>query len=299
MGFNKAQHFLSNDPEETGYWSVIMLGSYDIAKTMGLELVEGVGFSANKNHPVNQILVNETFVDNLNLQNPVSKSIYGSSWGGARDSKVYEIVGIVKDFHYQSLRSPIDNLVIYPIEGLDELRTFALIRLRKGLIPETLPFIEEQWNEYSNHFPFRYSMLKNDLHGLYQKEKQTMKLFKIFSLLAILIACLGLYGLSVFIVNRREKEMGIRKSLGAPMIKILLNLVRQFIGWIFIAAVIAMPIAYFLIKMWLHEFAFQIKPNSFDFMMSFLVVLLILTSVVIIQVSKIARVNPAKALKDE
>jgi putative ABC transport system permease protein len=120
-----------------------------------------------------------------------------------------------------------------------------------------------------------------------------------FAVLSILIASLGLYGLALFMLNRKEKEMGIRKTLGASMLNLRMKLTRQFFLWVSIASLIAFPVAYFILKSWLNEFAYHIEPHFIDFLLALVLVLIMVFSVIVYHVFKISRVNPAAALKDE
>jgi putative ABC transport system permease protein len=234
----------------------------------------------------------------MKLDNPIGTVIEGVRWHKHTDP-IYRIMGVVKDFHFNTLKSDIDNLVIYPVKGLERKITHILVRIKDENNPEIFDYMRSQWAKYTDNYPFRYSFLQDDLHNLYTEESQTQKIFNMFAVLSILIASLGLYGLALFMLNRKEKEMGIRKTLGASMLNLRMKLMRQFFLWVFIASLIAFPVAYFVLKSWLNEFAYHIEPHALDFLLALVMVLIMVFSVIIYHVFKISRVNPATALKDE
>lgn len=298
--FTRSMYTLKNSGALKQEWAKDVLGDYDLTKTLGLNIIKGRDFSKTKPHEKYSILVNQTFVEYMGIENPISKRIIGSSWQGARDINKYKIIGIVEDFHFASLRKKIDKLVIYPLEGMENRITFTLVKLkdRKNLA-KTLNFIEKEWNKQTNHFYFNYSFLGQDLNKLYEKEKQTFDLLKLFSLIAVAISSLGVFGLILYILKRKTKEIAIRKTLGASPNNIISMLGRYFSYHIVVSTSLAWSGSYFLTTRWLEKFAYHIQPQMIDFILSFLLTNLFIIAVVLYHILRTLHLRPIEVLKNE
>jgi putative ABC transport system permease protein len=212
------------------------------------------------------------------------------------DEFYINIIGVIKDFHYESLHKPIRPLLI----GLNNLdRTFIGVRIRPENVPETLEYIEKTWLAYIPYKPFEFFFFDEDYDNLYRAEQRTGKLFSIFSVLAIFIACLGLFGLASFTTERRTKEIGIRKTLGASVPNIVLLLSKEFIRWVLVATIIAWPIAWYFMNSWLQNFAYRISINAWPFLLAAITALLIAVLTVIFQSVKTALTNPVESIRYE
>ena len=175
---------------------------------------------------------------------------------------------------------------------IEDRLSFLPIRIRSINIPGTISFIKNKWQKYTPAKPFEYYFLDEDFNRLYQAEQKTGEIFTAFSVLALLIACLGLLGLTAFTVERRIKEIGVRKVLGVSVPSIILMLSKEFIKWIIIANFIAWPIAYYLMNKWLQNFAYRIGISWWVFLMAGGIALLIALATVSFQAIKAAICEP-------
>jgi len=176
---------------------------------------------------------------------------------------------------------------------------YIAARIRTGNVSETLDFIENTWENFAPGYPFTYSFLDEDFNRLYVNEQRKRKVSVIFSMLAIFISSLGLFGLASFITERRTKEVGVRKVLGATVTNITLLLSKDFVKWVLIANVIAWPIAYFSLNRWLHNFAYRIDIGVWLFVISGISTLVIALLTVSYQSVKAAVANPVESLRSE
>jgi putative ABC transport system permease protein len=176
---------------------------------------------------------------------------------------------------------------------------YACIRIKAGNIPETIKFLENSWKKLVPDFPFVYGFLDDRIDGLYTAEQRMGTVFNCFTLLAIFIACLGLFGLASFMAEQRTKEIGIRKVLGAPVFGIVFMLSREFTKWVLVANIIAWPLAYFAMNRWLQNFAYRINIGISTFLLAAALVFIIALFTVSFQAFKAALLNPVEALRYE
>lgn len=260
-------------------------------QALNIEIVEGRNFSPTEHATdVTAFLVNQSAVKALGWQNALGKKL---SIGGRMEGP---IIGVVSDFHIGSLKQEIKPLV------LPYLRWFPMylaIRLHPGNVAEAISAVEETWKKLAPNQPFSYTFLDQDYARLYNREQQMSHVFQIFSGLAILIACLGLFGLAAFTTQQRTKEIGIRKILGASVSGIVCLLSKDFLKLVLIANLIAWPIAYYAMNQWLQSFAYRIDLGISTFILSGLIALLIALLTVSYQAIKAARANPVEALRYE
>ncbi|MGD8307468.1 MAG: ABC transporter permease, partial [Ignavibacteria bacterium] len=265
---------------------------YDFVKTLKLELVEGRFFSRDMISDTIAVVINEAAAKSLGYEKPiVGKHIMFSG----SDFRL-NIIGVVKDFHYESLHRKVKPIVI----GLDNLyRTYLAVRIQPHNVPETIEIIKNTWDEYIPYKPFEYFFFDEDYDNLYRAEQRTGKLFIIFSVLALFLACLGLFGLASYTTELKTKEIGIRKVLGASISNIVARLSKEFSKWVLIANVIAWPIAYLFVNNWLQDFAYKIDITLWPFIISGLLALLIAIVTVSFQTIKSALANPVDSLRNE
>ncbi len=260
-------------------------------EALNIEIVEGRNFSPTEHATdVSAFLVNQSAVKALGWQTALGKKL---SIGGRMEGP---IIGVVSDFHIGSLKQEIKPLV------LPYLRWFPMylaIRLHPGNVAEAISAVEETWKKLAPNQPFNYTFLDQDYARLYNREQQMSHVFQIFSGLAILIACLGLFGLAAFTTQQRTKEIGIRKILGASVSGIVCLLSKDFLKLVLIANLIAWPIAYYAMNQWLQSFAYRIDLGISTFILSGLIALLIAILTVSYQAIKAARANPVEALRYE
>ncbi len=270
---------------------------YDFADTYQLEMKDGRFLSREYPSDTAACIVNETFVKMLGLKDPVGKVIQQP----ANDINHWinlTIIGVVKDFHYQSLHNPIQPLILkYKPERF--FGKYLSVRFKSANVAPVLSFVEETWKRYANNQAFEYTFFDDEFGRLYAAEARTKEIVTIFSVLSILIACLGLFGLSAFTTEQRTKEIGIRKVLGASTGGIIFLLSKEFTRWVLISILVAAPAAYYIMNNWLQDFAYRIEISIWTFLLAGLAAILIALITVSFQAVKAALSNPVKALKYE
>jgi putative ABC transport system permease protein len=210
------------------------------------------------------------------------------------------VIGVIKDYHYESLHQEIRPQALFLSGGYySNVERYISVRLNTENISGTIKHIESKWKEFAPQMPFEYSFLDQDYDNLYMNERQTRKLFSIFSFLAIFIACLGLFGLASFIADQKTKEIGIRKVLGASVTRIVKNLNKSFLKWVLIANLIAWPIAWFAMNRWLENFAYRIGLSWWMFVLAAVLAVFIALLTVSFQTVKAALKNPIDSIRYE
>ncbi|MXV51469.1 FtsX-like permease family protein [Pedobacter sp. HMF7647] len=262
----------------------------DFIPTMGMTMIDGRNFSALISTDSVGIVVNESAVRLLGLREPIGKNIYASG-------KKLNIIGVVKDFNTGSLRTKIPPLVI----SLAESRNIMAFRVKTKNISAVIGQIENKYHavEKMAGQPFMYSFLDDDFNSLYQSEQRTGKLFISFAAIAIFIACLGLFGLITYAAEQRTKEIGVRKVLGASISNIVLLLSNDFLKLVAIAAIIAFPLAWYSMNLWLRDFAYRIDITWWVFALAGVLAFVIAFGTVSFQAIKAAVANPVKSLRTE
>ncbi len=263
--------------------------NHGMLEMLDIEMKEGRAFSDNFRSDSTAILFNEAAVEVMGLKDPVGKVV--KLWDEDR-----QIIGVVKNFHFTSLH---ENVVPTFILLAPENTWNVMARIEAGRERETLDQLQQLHQEYYPGFPFDYQFLDEKYQALYIAEQRVATLSQYFAVLAILISCLGLFGLAAFTAERRLKEIGIRKILGSSNLGIVYLLSRDFTRMVGIAILIALPVSYVLSKHWLQGFAYRIDLAWWYFAGAGLAALLIAWFTVGLQTIKAARVNPSQCLKDE
>ena len=269
---------------------------YDFINTIGAKIVEGRNFSdqyvADKDDAV---ILNQSAVKFLGLKNPVGTTVYlpGGKNGSTREAKV---IGVVNDFHVSSLKEAIDPFFLY----INPQRFFTVaVKISPQNVQQTIGYMEAEWAKIYPDKKLTYSFMDDDYKQLYSSEEKLSQLFIIFSMLAVFVACLGLFGLSVFTAEVKIKEIGVRKVLGATAANISLMLSKGFVKLVLTAGVIAAPVAYYFINMWLESFAYRITINPLMFVLACGIALIIALATISFQAVKAAIANPIEALRYE
>jgi putative ABC transport system permease protein len=263
---------------------------HDYIRTMGMKIVRGRDFSkAMSTDADDSFIVNQAAVRALNLDEPLKARF---EWGDKKGS----VIGVVEDFQFQSLRHEIDPLIITIAPRFSYV--FAM-RIDSDNISRTLAFIERTWTRLDPAHPFEYAFMDETFDKLYHREENLSKIFRGFSLLAILIAALGLFGLALFMVEQRAKEIGIRKVLGASIAGIFYALTREFALLVLAANVIAWPIAFIFMSRWLENFAYRVDIRLEIFLMSALAALGAALLTISYHCLKSALSDPVKSLRHE
>jgi putative ABC transport system permease protein len=269
------------------------------AETVGFEFIEGHGFSEATNDSLS-IVLNETAVKTLDIADPIGKKL--SQVQRRQEGNVtvqYTIIGIIKDFNFQSLRDPVTPLTIQSNESFGGGAAYIYARVKGKNAPAVIRDIETAWKKIAPEQPFKYQFLDQNLTAQYEAEQRAGKVFAIFSGLAIIIACVGLFGLAAYTANLRTKEIGIRKVLGASVGGIVVLLSRDFTKLILIAFLLATPFAWYMMDNWLQNFAYRIQLSIGIFLLAGAIALLIAWVTVSYQSIKAAIVNPVKSLKNQ
>ncbi len=268
--------------------------NYDFASVLGLKLMEGRFFDRDYNDDLN-IVVNETAVKEMGLKDPVGKYLYVNNQDST-ETRLY-IVGILKDFHFESLHNKIRPLAIFLAK--DYFDGYIMVRLREGDHINAVNKIRKVWGEFTEANPLVYYFFDDDFKTLYGTEEHTRKLMELFSLLAVIVAALGLYGLVSYSVSTRTREIGIRKTNGADMFNIMSLIIRDNIRPILYSVLISFPLAWFFMDKWLRNFAYRIPINILWFAMVLFVLLFIGIVTTLFQAMQASRINPATAVRAE
>jgi putative ABC transport system permease protein len=268
-------------------------GDSDFLTTFGIELVKGRNFSHEFSTDVtDSILINETAAEKIGWEAPLGKQIFEL----LEEAVPRTVIGVVRDFHTDSLHNPLEPICIN--QNSEEF-SYVAVRLSPGDISRTMTLLEKKWKELDPTGTFDYAFLDDSLNGQYRAEERLGKIFTYFSILAIFIACLGLFGLASFTAEQKTKEIGIRKVLGAPVSEIVFLLSKEFTKWVIAANLLAWPIAYFVMNKWLQNFAFRISIGIGSFLLATSIALLIALITVSYQSLKAALANPIESLHYE
>jgi len=278
------------DPEIDGLFAQIA-GGYHFIETMQMEVKEGRTYSKKFQTEREKIIFNEAAIEQMGMKDPIGKTV--NLWGEDK-----EIIGVVKNFHIDKLYSKV--MPVFMTLSNSNFASNLMVRLEPGNEAATLEHIQRAYQEYFiSGMPFEFHFLNENYQTLYEAERRVATLSKYFAGLATLISCLGLFGLAVFTVQRRKKEISIRKVLGQNVAQVTFMLSREFAKLVFIAVLMALPIAFLLAKNWLSGFAYHIPLKAWYFIGAGLIALTIAMVTVGSQAIKAARVNPVKSLRTE
>ena len=264
--------------------------NYDLLETIGVDLVEGRFFSREYGADTTKILFNETAAEIMGMEDPIGQKI--TLW----EEYELEIIGIVKDFHFQSLHNGMNPLFF----RLDPENTWVMMaRLEAGREKEGLSQLQKFYEDFNPGFSFDFEFLDEEYAQQYAAEQRVATLSRYFAGFAILISCLGLFGLAAFTADRKKKEIGIRKVLGASVSNIILLLTRDFTRLVLVSIFIGLPIAYYMTRNWLDRFVYRIDLGAGFFVIAGVLVLLIAWLTVSSQAYRSANVNPRECLRSE
>lgn len=261
-------------------------------ETMGIKMHSGRAFDPTLSSDSSSLIINKTFADLMSWKNPLGKTIKFSPEGEA-----YPIVGVTEDFNFEGLNESKVKPVVMYIHPSNF--TNVTLRISGKNISETIAYMENLWNKYESRFPFSYYFADSWFDNKYKKESQLLDTVSVFSTLSILLACLGLYGLTAFTIEQRAKEIGIRKVFGASVTQLTFLLNRKFIVLLLIAFVMASPLAYYFLSDWLKDFAYHINIGATPFVFAITLTLAITLLAVSYQAIKAALMNPITTLRSE
>jgi putative ABC transport system permease protein len=274
--------------------------------TMGMQLTAGRDFTKTYLTDVgSSFVVNETMVKARGWQEPLGKRI---SMGTATGLAGGKVIGVLKDFHFKSLHTPVEPFAIslfaknYDFSTISPeqsaaLRFVMVLHLSPDNLQQTLGFVQQEFNQFDPRHPFEYKFLDEAIDAMYMSETRLMRMTGIFSGICIFISCLGLFGLAAYTTEQRSKEIGIRKVLGASAMQIILMLARNVLLLVLAGAVVASIVAYYATMEWLTGFAYRVGINPLIFIISAAIVIAVAFGTIALQSYKAARQNPAVTLQ--
>jgi putative ABC transport system permease protein len=273
---------------------------YDFFKTLENKIVEGRSFDRNIRTDENStFILNEAAIKEFGWDDPVGKMFETSRIDfitGEWVPRKGQVVGVAEDFHFESVRSKIEPVVYYINH---EMLAWSFIKINPSNTSKTMKYIKEKWDALNVEINYAPSFYNDDLDKLYRAEQRFFILFVIFSGLAIVIACMGIFGLASFTAEQRTKEIGIRKVMGASIMTIIRLINREFLILVLISNIIAWPIAWYFMKNWLNDFIYRIDLNIWPFIISGIIAILIAVISVSYQALKASSTNPVNALRYE
>lgn len=257
-------------------------------ETIGMEVILGRSFESSRSNENAKIIFNKKAIEAMGLEDPIGKII--KLWGSEK-----QIIGVVKNFHSESLYEPIQPTFIQAYPMLNN----TLVKIQTGIERETIGRISELYTKLDEGSPFEYKFLDDNYQALYASEKRVTTLSTYFAGIAILISCLGLFGLAIFTASQRRKEIGIRKTLGQRKSQITILLSTEFAKIVGMAILIGLPVAFLLMKDWLSEFAYRIELRMEYFFLAALLTMTVALATVATQAIRAANRNPIDALREE
>lgn len=265
----------------------------DYIETLGLELIAGRNFlPGEEDDSIPKVVVNETLVRELEIDDPIGERVQMNEEGA-----MVVIIGVVKDFHYDSMHERIQALMmhVYQYNSI----WYLFVKAEEGQMATVLEHCEKVWKEVVPEFAWEYTFMEEILEGQYKEEDRWSRVLACASAIAILLSCLGLMGISGILVARRFKEVGIRKANGATVKKIIVLLNMDIMKWVLIAYALACPAAFFIMHRWLQDFAFRTEISWWIFVLAGLTAILISILTITLQIYRVARQNPVHALRYE
>jgi len=258
--------------------------------TMDMEIVMGRNYNKDLSSDSASVIVNQTFAKKL------GDKVFGRVIRiDDPNGKDFNVIGVVKDFNYNSLHHEVEPLVMYPDNSYRNLS----VKVAANSIGEAISFLKQKWEETESRVPFDYKFVDQEIASLYAKESKLTSFIFIFSFISIFITCLGLYGLTSFIIEQKTKEFGIRKILGATGSQLAFIVNRKFTLLSIIGLLLATPIVYYFIKAWLQNFAYQISVTWVPFLLAWAILIVISFIAVGYHSVKVTRLNPVNSLKEE
>jgi len=264
---------------------------------MDIKIVEGRSFYKDSDTDINKIIINETLIKEFGLENPIGKAfrLPGSSDSESDDQKL-EIIGVCRDFHYASLHEPVKPIIIWKDKTVSR---FVSIKINGQNEEEIVKNISLKWDQVYPDYPFDYFFLEDQYNNLYKADVKVGSVFIVFTILALFIACMGVFGLTSYTTEKRTKEIGIRKVMGADNFKIMKLISGDYIIPVIISAVISIPVSWFFIQRWLQNFSYRINLSWIVFMLSAVFAFLIALFAINTKAFFAARKNPVDSIRYE
>src|SRR6056297_2406596 len=286
---NYASLYSTEDNKHKAAYNVV---SPEVFNVLNSKFEAGRNFKKELRTDSAAVILNQKAADVTGLQNPVGKEVYFNYFG----KKPARVIGVIQNIQYASLHEE-NTPVVYVLNP--GRKTNVLVKMQKGRTKETLAYLKDSWKKVSPQWPFRYEFLDEKIDNVYKTELKTIALIKIFTLLSVILSCLGIFGFAGFAIKRRTKEIGVRKVNGATVASILKLLNKDFIKWIAISFAIASPIAYYLMQQWLKNYAYKTAISWWIFALAGTLTIIVATLTVSWQSWKAARQNPVDSLRYE
>ncbi|HEX9650949.1 MAG TPA: ABC transporter permease [Cyclobacteriaceae bacterium] len=291
---------LSEEMPEGTEFSMASLGvDEEFIPTYNIEILEGRNFS--KDIPTDLkagYILNEAAADKLGWENPVGKDFQMTVYINGEEVRKGKVIGLVKDFHHESLYNSIDPLVLY-INKHPYFSDYLTIRLNHTNWQDAIAMLESKWKSFNPDKPMELVFVDDEIEKNYNSEVLMGKIFGAFSVLSIIISCLGLFGLSSYTAQLKTKEIGIRKVLGADITSILKMLYREYLGLVLIANLISWPVSYYILNKWLTTFPYHVNIGVLVFILALIIAALITIAAISLQSMRSATANPVKSLRTE
>jgi len=282
-------HNEGKEKEESGVSAQKWRVDYDYLKTMGMKTIEGRNFSKEMASDSAGAIINRTMAGKLGLKEPLGKQIT-NGW------EHFRVIGVIEDFNYETMKQGVNPLCL--VLG-NNYSTIVAVKINPNNAKNTIASITSVWKKFAPTQPIRYTFMDESFKNMYADVERMGRIFTSFAILAIIIACLGLFALSAFMAEQRNKEIGIRKVLGASVSGITAMLSKDFVKLVLIAFVIASPIAWWAMSKWLQDFAYRINIGWWMFAIAGFIAILIALITISFQSLKAALMNPVKSLRGE
>ncbi len=297
FGFQDSYHAAGKRGEQIDLQLNSYMADEDFLATLGIALVQGRNFSKEFSTDTAGVLLNEAAVKYFGWEDPLGKTL---TYPGG-DNREYKVIGVMKDFNYVTLRTPITPFALFhsASQSYEISNSCVVVRIPRTDLANSLEVLESEWKTFAPTMPFEYKFLGEGFDEQYLAEQRLGRIFLIFSALTIFIACIGLLGLAAFATEQRTKEIGIRKVLGASVPNLLALFSKDFSKWVLLANLIAWPVAYFAMNKWLQDFAYRINIEWWIFALAGGIALVIALLTVSTQAIKAALANPVEALRYE
>ena len=300
--------YRADDPESPVVQLSNLRVDEDYLDVLGLEFLRGRNFEADRENDKYKVILNEEAVNKLGwtIEEAVGKSVALASGG----EEAHEVVGVVKNFNFQSVKSEIDPLILIHHQN-DHVweygagLSFYSMRLNPDAIPtkedlnKLLILLEEEMKQIDPSIPFEYSFLDQEFDATFRSEQKMATILNLFTVMAMIIACLGLFGLAAFSAEQHTKELGIRKVLGASVAELAASFSKEFTRLVVLAILLACPIAWYFVRQWLQGFAYSTPIEIWVFVSAIAAALFIAISTISFQAMRSANRNPVETLKDE
>jgi putative ABC transport system permease protein len=297
--FGDGMMTVKEKPGQEGRRATQLMVDHEYIKTIGLTLVAGRDFSKDILSDRQAYIINETAVRELELGTPsqaLGKTLSWPTWRKPDSLKTGPVIGVVKDFNYKSLHEKVEPAVlqIYPAAY-----SKVAVRLKGGDIDKSVAYVKSIWSRFSPDYPMEYTFLDESFTKMYTAEDKLKTLLTIFTAVTIAVACMGLFGLAAFAAERRRKELGVRKVLGATTQGLVFLLSKEFVKLVMISVIIASPIAWYFMNGWLDKFAYRIHISWWMFVAAGVLAIMIAFITTSFQAIKAAVSNPVQSLRTE